>query len=66
MRGRGLGNKCFDVRKLEIIETSQGIISETRSCSVYGAGALGALRLAQEAFEADSGVREEWNGGAAE
>jgi hypothetical protein len=54
------------VRNLEIIEASQGIVSKTRSCSIYGAGALGALRLARGAFEADSGVREKWNGGAAE
>jgi hypothetical protein len=48
--------KRLGVRILEIIETSQGIVGETRGCSVNEIGALGVFEnLLKGAFHSGSG-----------
>ena len=46
--------KSFGVRVLEIVKTSEGIISETRSVGVNEVGALGVLKdLLEGAFHCE-------------
>ena len=49
--GQGGHSKCFGMGILEIIKTSQGIISETRSCSLNEVGVLGVFEnMLERAF----------------